>query len=265
MSDTNKFELDPAGKNVGENSGAVEKAAEWAATMAGMPEKNYMDVIKTGQKVSEALSDNNKENNEVKDEGNERHDEGIENAQSLSGALADAVAKYGIESTIQKLNSCDLSGSTNPIGDLYYYFGLGTAYESEETAKHEGAVDSGMREAEKPASQNQDVEGILAAIDDMKELINEVQGASPVYEELREGARAAGMGYFEYAVSRFGTQGLPELFQVLKEQKERSNEVDEKQKEQQEQQEQQDDVWGRQEVVKKERLNPGITDNRNAA
>ncbi len=56
----------------------------------------------------------------------------------------------------------------------------------------------------------------------MQELILEVEGADPRYEELRAGARAAGKGYFEYAVSSFGTRGLTELFQVLSAQREKS-------------------------------------------
>ena len=258
MDETNQFEKAPGSKGIGEVSGeAVERAEKWASAMAGMPERNFMDFVSTGEKISETLGNANEENEfygEAKDEDGEEYDEGMENAQSLSGALADAVNKYGIESTIQKLNSCDLSGSTNPIGDLYYYLGIGTAYEGEETAKHEMAMDGDKSEAENPASQDQDVEGTLSAIADMKELISEVQGASPVYEKLRQGARSAGMGYFEYAVSSFGVQGLPELFKVLKEQKEQSNEVEEKQKEEEEKAEQEMAAQDG-----NERLNPEIT------
>lgn len=262
-------------KRTGEISGeAMKKSAEWTAAMSkGVPEfagpkilggtgemvkpgKAIEKAVEVGNKISETLGNANEENNfygEAKDEESERFDEGMENAQSLSGVLADAVNKYGIESTVQMLNNCDLSSSTDPIGDLYYNLGLGTAFESEEMLRHGVPENDSTREAEKPASQNHDNEGTLAAIADMKELISEVQGASPVYEELRQGAKAAGKGYFEYAVSSFGVQGLPELFQVLREQKEQQNEVEEKQEEPQEAT-QQDVV-----AQNNERLNPEIT------
>jgi len=70
--------------------------------------------------------------------------------------------------------------------------------------------------------QNRSYEGAFQALNDMKELIGEVEGADPRYEELREGARKAGKGYFEYAVSSYGTQGLTELFSALATQKEKT-------------------------------------------
>ena len=296
MSDTNQFEQAPGEtlKKVGEASGEAMSmgAKEWGDAMTGetgipVPEfagpkflggtgeavnpiSKIEKAVEMGNKISETLGNANEENKfygEAKDEESERFDEGMENAQSLSGALADAVSKYGIEDTIQKLNSCDLSGSNNPIGDLYYYLGLGTAYESEETAKHEVSSGDATREAEKPASQNQDVEGTLAAIADMKELISEVQGASPVYEELRQGARAAGMGYFEFAVSNYGVQGLPELFEVLKAQKEQMNEAkEETEKEAEKQTDAEEGLWvnSSAQMNNGERLNPEIT-RKNAA
>ena len=60
----------------------------------------------------------------------------------------------------------------------------------------------------------------------MKELIAEVEGADPRYEALREGARSAGKGYFEFAVSEYGVRGLTELFAVLGRQREKDEEVE---------------------------------------
>ena len=66
----------------------------------------------------------------------------------------------------------------------------------------------------------------LTSIEDMKELIAEVEGADPRYEALREGARSAGKGYFEFAVSEYGVRGLTELFAVLGRQREKDEEVE---------------------------------------
>ena len=101
----------------------------------------------------------------------------------------------------------------------------------------------------------------------MKELIMEVEGADPRYEELRAGARAAGKGYFEYAVSSYGTRGLTELFQALSAQKEKAETEEEKPKEEEE------DLFGvkkteeteeTEEAEKPEALNPEIL-NKDAA
>ena len=66
--------------------------------------------------------------------------------------------------------------------------------------------------------------GAFKAIEDMKELVAGVEGADPLYEELRNNARSAGMGCFEYAVKDYGVRGLTELFKVLSEQKKKAEE-----------------------------------------
>lgn len=130
--------------------------------------------------------------------------EGIANAEELIKYGLDAAAReLGVETVVQKLKGFDFGGRENPIGDFYEYLGM-----------------------EAPRQQvSGSVEGASKAVADMKELISEVEGADPRYEELRAGARGAGKGYFEYAVSQFGTQGLTELFGVLTEQRERKDKV----------------------------------------
>ena len=66
-----------------------------------------------------------------------------------------------------------------------------------------------------PATKNRSLEGAFKAIEDMKELIAEVEGADPRYEQLRQEARAAGKGYFEYAVGSSTNRGLTDLFNTL--------------------------------------------------
>ncbi len=261
MSDTNQFELEPGAKKVGENSGAVERATEWATAMAGMPEKSFMDVIKTGEKVGEATFGNANEENEFygesKDDGGEEQsgqgNEMGDTKKTMSEVLSDAVSKYGYGRTMQKLSECDVSGSNDPVGDLYYYMGLGTTHEGEEEAKHEVGMTDGEADNKEIVSSDQDVQGVRTEINNMKKIINEVKGANPVYEGLRQGAWAAGMDVFEYAAKAYEVQSLPELFQVLEQQREQSNEVEEKQKEQEEEKKQATTQDGN------ERLNPGIT------
>ena len=263
MSDTNQFELEPGAKKVGENPGAVERATEWATAMAGMPEKSFMDVIKTGEKVGEATFGNANEENELKDDGGEEQsgqgNEMGDTKKTMSEVLADAVSKYGYGRTMQKLSECDVSGSDDPVGDLYYYMGLGTTHEGEEEAKHEVGMTDGEADNKEIVSSDQDVQGVRTEINNMKEIINEVKGANPAYEGLRQGAWAAGMDVFEYAAKAYEVQSLSELFQVLEQQKEQSNEIEAKQKEEEEK--------AKQEAVAQdgnERLNPEITRN-NAA
>ena len=53
-----------------------------------------------------------------------------------------------------------------------------------------------------------------------------MEGADPRYEVLREGARSAGKGYFEFAVSEYGVRELTELFAVLGQQREKEKETE---------------------------------------
>ena len=262
MDETNQFEKAPGSKGIGEVSGeAVERAEKWATAMAGMPEHNFLDVIKTGQKIGEATFGNANEENkfygESKDDGGEEQsgqgNEMGDTKKTMSEVLADAVSKYGYGRTMQKLSECDVSGSDDPVGDLYYYMGLGTTHEGEEEAKHEVGMTDGEADNKEIVSSDQDVQGVRTEINNMKEIINEVKGANPAYEGLRQGAWAAGMDVFEYAAKAYEVQSLPELFQVLEQQKEQPNEVEEKQKEQEKEEKQATTQDGN------ERLNPEIT------
>ena len=263
MDETNQFEKAPGSKGIGEVSGeAVERAEKWATAMAGMPEHNFLDVIKTGQRIGEATFGNANEENkfygESKDDGGEEQsgqgNEMGDTKKTMSEVLADAVSKYGYGRTMQKLSECDVSGSDDPVGDLYYYMGLGTTHEGEEEAKHEVGMTDGEADNKEIVSSDQNVQGVRTEINNMKEIINEVKGANPAYEGLRQGAWAAGMDVFEYAAKAYEVQSLPELFQVLEQQKEQSNEIEAKQKEEEEK--------AKQEAIAQdsnERLNPEIT------
>lgn len=167
----------------------------------------------------------------VETEPGEEFDQGITDAAALINYGLDAAAReLGIETVVQKIKGFDASGRENPIRDLFEYLGVDTP---EEVKAVEGEGDAAavkeqtFREGVNAPSQRRTVEGAFKALDDMKELISEVEGADPRYEDLRAGAQAAGKGYFEFAVMNFGTRGLTELFQVLAEQREMAEEKEE--------------------------------------
>lgn len=154
--------------------------------------------------------------------------EGLADASAILNYGLDAAArKYGVEKVIQGIKTFDATGSSAPIRDLYIHLGIDTKEETEEMHDENVANQPAKAELQENiganANANRSNEGALQAIADMKELISEVEGADPRYESLRQGAKAAGKGVFEYAVESFGTQGLVELFMTLKEQREQKD------------------------------------------
>jgi len=161
----------------------------------------------------------------------EKYDAGIADAAALINYGLDAAAReMGVETVVQKIKSFDTSGRENPIGDLFTTLGVDTPEEVRKIRDEDiatSAKEQEFREGVNAPVINRSSEGVFKAIDDMKELIAEVEGADPRYEELRQGARAAGKGFFEYAVSELGTRGLTELFEALAQQREKGKTEDE--------------------------------------
>lgn len=162
-------------------------------------------------------------------EDGEEFNETISNAASIINYGLDAASReLGVEQVVQRINDFDPSESSNPIGDLYLHLGVDTAEERKNV--RDEAVAAAPAEAafrddvNAPATMNKTNEGAIKAIEDMKELVAEVEGADPRYEELRNNAKSAGMGYFEYAVKDYGVRGLTELFGVLSQQKKKAEE-----------------------------------------
>lgn len=181
-------------------------------------------------------------------EAGEEYNKGISNAAALINYGLDAAARErGVEYVVQTVKGFDASRSEDPIGDLYKALGVETKEDMKEI-RDEGQAfknnEAEFREGVNQPSQKRSVEGAFKAISDMKELIAEVEGAEPRYAELRAGAKAAGKGYFEYAVSSYGTRGLTELFRVLAMQREMSETKEEEPE--------------KEEEVKAETLNEGI-------
>lgn len=150
-----------------------------------------------------------------------------ENNQGLSDAAAiinyglnAAAREYGVETVVQKIKSFDATGSENPIRDFLLYLGVDTPSEINDVRMEREAAR--FKEADfyensdaAPITKKRSPEGAFQAIKDMKELISEVEGADPRYEQLREEAKAAGKGYFEYAVGSRVNRGLTDLFDAL--------------------------------------------------
>lgn len=216
----NEFEKYPGGMPGELSEMQKEKAAEWDAAMGtGLPEFS-------GDQFGIANESNEYYGEAAKSEAEtgEEYDKGISDAAALINYGLDAAAREkGVEYVVQTIKGFDASGREDPIKDLFFALGIDTPTEAEEARNEAIAARdnvSEFREGVNRPSQRRSLEGAFKAIEDMKELIMEVEGADPRYEELRANARAAGKGYFEYAVSSYGTRGLTELFRVLAMQRE---------------------------------------------
>ena len=219
--DENNFEKFPSG---GESDQVVPVGQDFEKAMdSGVPEfagdefgfNSDADVSDVEVAVGES-------------EESAEYDAGISDAAALINyGLNAATREMGVELVVQKIKSFDPSGSNDPIGDFFRYLGLDSPEERKEVRSESVAAKPSeieFRNDVNAPSEKRSVEGAFAAIKDMKELISEVEGADPRYEELRMGAKAAGKGYFEYAVSNYGTRGLTELFTVLGQQREKKDE-----------------------------------------
>lgn len=163
------------------------------------------------------------------------HNEGLSDAAAIINYGLDAVAREkGVEATVQGIKSFDASNTDNPVRDLYVHLGVDTMEELKDTRDESEASKHAREyfrdEYNMPKTQAKTREGAIKAILDMKELIAEVEDADPRYQELRNKARAAGKGYFEYAVKDFGLRGLTDLFGVLAEQHQDKEQAETEQK-----------------------------------
>ena len=164
--------------------------------------------------------------------GNE-YNQGIADAAAIINYGLNAAARErDVESVVQGIKNFVVTGSNDVIGDLFRSLGIDTPAEMKELREEARAT----RTSEEAFLAEQGVqgrgrysnEGAIAAINSMKELITEVEGDEPRFNELRQGAKAANMGYFAYAVKVLAKQedkdkreDLTTLFKVLAEQKER--------------------------------------------
>ena len=206
------------------SEGVPEFRGFGARNEAGVPE---IQELKTEDETSSMPEVRPK----VETESGEEFDQGITDAAALINYGLDAAAReLGVETVVQKIKGFDASGRENPIRDLFEDLEVDTPEEAK-AIKEEGDAstvkEEVFRNGVNAPSQKRSEEGAVKALSDMKELISEVEGADPRYEDLRAGAQAAGKGYFEFAVMNFGTRGLTELFQVLAEQREMAEEKEE--------------------------------------
>ena len=221
--DGNSFEVDPW----------VKKSEEQILP----PDQNFEDSFKNG--VPSFSGFGSGEKNSESDDAATEYNEGLADATAIINYGIDAAVREEGENdaaAIQKvtnvLRDFDASNSENPIRDLFRSLGVETREEMSEVRDEADASAPAELELRTqysmPKTDERSREGAIAAIKSMKELIAEVEGASPIYEDLRQGARAAGMGVFEYAVKNSDTRSLTELFKVLAEQRENIREVIEK-------------------------------------
>ena len=151
----------------------------------------------------------------------EKDNNSLSNAAAIINYGLNAAARqYGVETVVQKIKTFNMAGSENPIKDLFTYLGINAPAETNEVRMERAATR--MEEANfyenseaAPNTRKRSIEGAFQAIQDMKNLIAEVEGTNPRYEELRRRAKAAGKGYFEYAVGSNVNRGLTDLFNAL--------------------------------------------------
>lgn len=219
----NHFEMYPGGRfeksgerDLADGEGDFEKAMQ-----SGVPEF-------AGEQFGVANEKNDYYGESIgTSEDGEEFNKAVANAASIINYGMDAASReLGVEQVVQRINDFDPSGSSDPIGDLYLHLGIDTAEERKnvrDEATAAAPVEAAFRDSvNAPVTMNRTNTGAFKAIEDMKELVAGVEGADPLYEELRNNAKSAGMGYFEYAVKDYGVRGLTELFKVLSEQKKKA-------------------------------------------
>ncbi|MBR6097333.1 hypothetical protein IKP94_01105 [Candidatus Saccharibacteria bacterium] len=156
----------------------------------------------------------------------EQDDDGIENASAIINYGLDAAARtLGVEAVAQMIKNFDCAGSEDPIRDLYNALGIDTKEERQELhdvrRANMGTETEFREEFNVPAPSKYKREAAIKAIQDMKELISEVEGADPAYAAMRN--ETSGQGYFAHAVEGYEKQGFVELFRALKKQREEYN------------------------------------------
>ena len=212
----NTFEKFPGEKPA--NTEAEIRANQWETAMNQDDVPAFAGDISMNQEnphQADASGDIPEENAESFD------NEGLSDAASIINYGLNAAAKeYGVETVVQKIKSFDATGSENPIRDFFSYLGVDTSTEVDNVKMEREA--GRFKEADfydnspaAPTTKKRSPEGAFKAIQDMKELISEVEGADPRYEQLREEARSAGKGYFEYAVGSEVNRDLTDLFNAL--------------------------------------------------
>lgn len=224
--DNNNFEKFP-GEVEREAEREVPEEQDFAkAFESGVPEFAGSWFSEASKEADERADDGgslSETGGEEKDDA--EYDEGLTSAAALINYGLDAASReLGVEQTVQRIKDFDATNSENPIRDLYQHLGVkdnevrkDVMLEAEAARVKEAEF---REEAGASGAERRSKEGAFKAIEDMKELITEVEEADPRYQALREGAKVAGKGYFDYAVEDFGTRGLTELFGVLARQKE---------------------------------------------
>lgn len=229
--DTNDFEKYPGvdiekkvERSIPEGQNFEESFKDGVPEFAG---ENLSVETQYGQANPENLYYGEAKDSNTEEESGEEHDDGIANAAALINYGLDAAARnLGVETVVQKIKGFDASGREDPIGDLFKELDIDTPEATQvigDASSAAAANETAFRKGVNNPGRSKSHEGAFKALADMKELISEVEGADPRYKELRDKARSAGKGYFEYAVSEFGTRGLTELFSVLAEQREKAD------------------------------------------
>ena len=238
----NTAEKDPwakLGNTIGNKTSEVTpeglaREASWNAAMADAPEF-------TGDQLNEAgipnLPDSYEttvtEPTDVTAEEAPKRDENIADASAIINyGLNAASHEKGVEQVIQTINNFVSKGDEDPIEQLFNDLDIDTKTELKDTAEEARAAkpeENAFRSEDinAPATINKSHEGALAAIQNVKDLVTEVQ-TSPAYADLRAEALSSGLGVFEYAVKKYAVRDLTVLFRALSEQKQEYEQANKK-------------------------------------
>lgn len=189
-------------------------------------ENNYYGETNDEEESVDEPQEDSESGGEGGDEETESRNQDIADAASLLnyGKINALTRELSVEEVINGIKNVDISGSDDPIHDLYNYLGVDT--DEEVKGVDEESMASKTSEIEyqggvnHPATMNKSKMGAVKAFKEMKELISLVESEDPRYEALRSGAKSAGMGVFEFAVKNLAVRGLTDLFHVLAKQRE---------------------------------------------
>ena len=225
-------ELGPTEGDFGEAMKGAEEA-KWDMFGNRVEGDEVRNEVQNDETESEAVEDIPLVNKADEMMNGNEYNQGIADAAAIINYGLNAAARErDVESVVQGIKKFVVTGSNDVVGDLFRSLGIDTPAEMKELREEARAT----RTSEEAFLAEQGVqdrgrysnEGAIAAINSMKELILEVEGDDPRFNELRRGAQAANMGYFAYAVKVLAKQedkdkheDLTTLFKVLAEQKER--------------------------------------------
>ena len=242
MQQDNAAEKDPwanMGNTIGNKTGEITqeglaREASWSAAMTDAPKFAGDQLNETGiPNLPNSYETTITEPTDTAAEETPKRDESIADASAIINyGLNAASREKGVESVIQTINNFVPKGDEDPIRHLFNELSIDTNTELKDTAEEARATkpeENAFRSEDinAPTTANKSHESALAAIQNVKDLVTEVQ-TSPAYADLRAEALSSGLGVFEYAVKKYAVRDLTVLFRAISEQKQEYEQANKK-------------------------------------